>query len=237
MRSTKLFRALLFVCLSVFVFASCKDEDGNPTIQKPVLAVTPTISTVGAGDEFPFSVDGSGFNKLTKFTVEETYGGKKRIVLDSTFNPAKTGISFAYNYHVPDTAIKGQVITLTFSLTDEAGNVTTDVETFTVSYSTPAIKLTADKTEASVGDTVFFSVAVTSAVPNLKNLEISESINGSLGTPLENITIPANSSTFNTTYQYVIPDELKVGQFVVVLFKAINDEGTAATATQRITIK
>lgn len=228
---------MLFVCLSVFVFASCKDDDGNPTIEKPVLLVQPTESNVGGGEEFTFSVDGSGINKLTKFTVEETYKGKKRMVLDSAFNPAKTGVTFAYNYMVPDSAIKGEVIVLAFSLTDEKGNVTTDTETFTVSYSTPAITLTADKTEGSVGDTVFFSVAATSPVANLKTLQINESINGSLETPLKTITIPANSSTYNTTYEYIIPQELKVGQFVVVLFKAINDEGTSATATKRITIK
>jgi hypothetical protein len=74
-------------------------------------------------------------------------------------------------------------------------------------------------------------------VPNLKNLQISESINGALGTVIKDETIPANSSKFNYTYKYVIPAELKVDQYVVILFKAINDEGTAANVSKRITIK
>ncbi|RYD81525.1 MAG: hypothetical protein EOP53_06145 [Sphingobacteriales bacterium] len=234
---TKFFNVFALFCISIFVFSSCKDENGNPTIEKPVLAATPTVSNVGAGDNFPFSIDASGLNKLTKLTVEETYNGKKRMVLDSTFSPAKTGVTFAYNYHVPDSAAKGETITLVFAITDEKGNVTTDTETFTISYSKPNITLEADKTEGMPGDTVHFTAVITSAVPNLKELSITESRNGKLPTVLDTIPYPANTSSSTYKYSYEIPRDMIAGQSVVVLFKATNDEGTSASATKKITIK
>ncbi len=229
------FYSILF--LGIFFISSCVDKPETPNLEKPVLAVTPTLSTVGAGDRFPFSVDASGVNKLTKFSVEENYGGAKRMILDSTFNPSKPGLSFAYNYHVPDTASKGQEITLVFALTDEKGNVTTDTEKFNVSYSKPTIVLTADKEEANQGDTVHFTAKITSALPNLKQLEITESINGTLGTVIKTHNYPANTANDTYTYSYVVPNTVSAGKYLVITFKAINDEGVSASGTHRIDVK
>ncbi len=227
----------LAICLASTIIVSCKDEDGNPTIEKPVLVVTPIDNNVGAGDIFKFSVDASGLNKLTKLTVEQTYNNNKRIILDSAFNPAKTGVTFAYNYRVPDSAIKGQTITLVFSLTDEKGNVTTDTETFTIANSKPVVKVDMDKVSASAGDTVNTTVTITTPVANLKNIEVLESKNGTLGTPVKTENFPDNTGNTTYTYSYVVPADLQVGQYVVLVFRVANNDNVSASATKRIDIK
>jgi hypothetical protein len=226
----------LVVLLAVSLFQSC--DKTKETIAKPILAVTPTLGSSGpAGKKMDFNIDASDANNINRIKIEVQSGsGPVTTFKDSMIEPSKPHVTFAVQFTLPETGLKGDAFNFTFTAFDTKGDFTSTTKTLTISGSRPTIEIGGPET-VTADQTVNFNVTFSDAGADLKNFNWKESLNGGAHNNLKDSTFVDGVKNAIVPFTYHIPADFKSGDYAVMLFTATNEDNVSWTVTKRFTVQ
>lgn len=226
----------LFLFAAAGLFQSC--DKTKETIANPVLAVTATQGSSGpAGKKMDFDIDAADADNISRIKIDIQAGsGPVTLFKDSTIDPSKPHVVFSVQYTLPETALKDDAFTFTFTAFDTKGNSSSTTKTLTVSGSRPKVEIGGPET-VTADQTVNFNVTFSDPGADLKSFNWSESVKGGTHKSLKDSTFSAGVKSAIVPFTYHIPADLVSGDYVVMLFTATNKDNVSWTATKRFTVQ
>jgi hypothetical protein len=226
---------LLLFCAAA-AFQSC-NKTGD-TLSKPLLVVTPTLGSSGeAGKKMDFDIETSAANSISRVTVELQPGsGANMMYQDTTINPPVPRVTYAVQYTLPDTGLKGDEFHFTFTSYDTKGNSTSTTKTLTISGSRPKVVI-GGPDNVTAGQTVNFSVTFSDAGADLKSFQWNANLNGGNDNLMKDSTFTTASRNITIPFTYQVPANLTPGEYAVMKFTATNKDNVSWTETKRFTVQ
>lgn len=225
-----------FTVFFVILIFACKKEAGN----------TPNFAVINIGKDSLFATQEASFNivynstsALKNLKIEEAFlnNTNTRVVLDSIFSGGYS-YDFVVKYKVPDTALAQNVIKLRFTVTRADNSTSTTERSINVKPAKVSLNVSADKTEAAIGEKATYTLSGSSEV-EFRQLLISD-----VDTATGVATILKDSSflskqvkSLNYNYQYTIPQNAVPGTTKVLVFTLANFINNKATETRKLRIK
>ena len=237
----KSIKKLFVICISLviigFTFACQKPNNNIPAINSPLVVLTPTSDSGYAGDKRSINYSTTATNGIKRIQIFTQFLSNPKVtVKDSTLATTKLAEDLNFVYTIPDSATRGQQSVITFTITDGNGNSSTKTATIIVTGSRPSIKVTPATTSAHKGDTVSFNIVMKSPDKPIQILDISQIINSGSATSLPSIPYSGNQLVINTTYKYVVPNTVNIGDVIGLLFTVGNSNGITNIASVTINV-
>jgi hypothetical protein len=226
----------LFLLAAAGLFQSC--DKTKETIANPVLAVTATQNTSGpAGKKMDFDIDAADADNISRVKIDLQAGsGPVTVFKDSTIDPAKPHVVFSVQFTLPETGLKGDAFNFTFTAFDTKGNSSSTTKTLTISGSRPKIEI-GGPDNVTADQTVNFNVTFSDPGADLKNFNWSESVKGGAQNSLKDSTFADGVKNAIVPFTYHIPADFVSGDYVVMLFTAMNKDNVSWTVTKRFTVQ
>jgi hypothetical protein len=240
---SKIIQILLIVFFAgALIFTGCKknNDNSNPNsgipLGGPTVVLSPAADSGLAGDLIKIGYSVAAPNGVANFHFEENYDvNPVRVLKDS--NPASHPLvdDEVLNYRIPDSATSGQKINITFKVTDTKGKTVTKTATITVLASRPRISVTQNKTTASKGDSVLFTITMKSTEKNIGTLTVGQSINGGSYGEIATFKYSFQSQVVLSWY-YKVPFTVSPSDHISLLFTVSNSAGVTNFLSKSIDV-
>ena len=226
----------IFVSVCASVMISCTKPENNTDKTPPILILTPAAINAVAGDQVKIDYTSTAVNGVKKIHIEGQYQSNAKIVLrDTSFANTRAADDEILTYIVPDTASTGQLVSLIFTITDGKGNSTSKTATVSITGSRPRIAVTPNKLHATNGDSISFTIDVSSTDKTLGTLTVGQNINNAGTTTISTFSYNAQNA-IHQIYNYRIPVGSKSGDSIYLIFTATNNKMAADFVSKTITV-
>jgi len=230
----------VLIIMALVTLSSCDKDSGttgDPVAGVPSIALKAEDNiAVGATQKLDMTITSLQPLVKVKVTAKVTKkDGSKyadSILLDTSLN-SSLALKIERNVYwtCPKTFVVGDKVTFTIKA-ETAANFGEAIKNCSITAPSIGLTLNQDKTEASKGETVKFSIyAGTSGV--MSKFQIMEQG----GATLLDSTLTSGLDYFGYTYNYVVPSTAKSGDTKKLTFKAMNTFGTIKEETKDIKIK
>lgn len=234
---SKLKTLIILSFFTTALFFGCSKDGGD----SPTFAVINIgKDSLSATQETSFNIVYNSTSALKNLKIEETFQNQSntRVVKDSTFSGSGYSYDFVVKYKVPDSALTKNVINLKFTVT-RADNSTSSAErSIKVKNASVFLNVTADKTEAAIGEQVSFMLNGGSEV-DFRKLLISDvdTVTGVATILKDSSFLSTRVQSLNYNYLYKVPSNTATGSTKVLVFTLENFINIKATQSRKLRIK